>query len=50
MNKNKIAAPRRKASLAASSVCSVLYVGYMVMDFVAISVHFMTVTAFELCT
>lgn len=49
MNKNEIADHRRKASLAASSVCSVLYVGYVVTDFIAISVHFMTITAFELC-
>lgn len=35
--RNKLAAHRRKAFLAASSVCLMLYVGYMVMYFVAIS-------------
>lgn len=50
MNKNKLAAHRRKAFLAASSVCLTLYVGYMVMYFIAISVQFVNITTFDLCT
>lgn len=50
MKENKIVAHKRKACLAASSVCLMIHICYTIMDFTALIVQFINTTTLELCT